>query len=251
MLTSYQLVLNHFLLNSGIGITNVSIDGGLNFYDKHKFSDTMSADPIGTFSSPTYEHISAAQSLFGDGVWIDLDVDSPYFQISNNDLSKYLEGVTKGMLLAILDGDSKRTTSVGIGTTEEKANIFFNTLMRDEYKDQTIKPWSNWNDSVGICTPIFVSRINNVAIVTTSPAHGLNTLFDDWGIIMNLNNGIATSFNISTSTYPNGVPITIVDENTFTYENVGANVEPISVTGTADVKVGWGGTSINLHLYFT
>lgn len=251
MLTSYQIVLNNFIINSGIGITNVSIGSSLSFYDRHQFTDTMSADPIGTFSSPTYEHISASQSLFGDGNWLNLNVDNPYFKVSNDDLKKYLDGVTKAMLLAILDGNSKRTTTVGIGTSGDKADIFFNTLKRDEYKNYNIKPWSNWNNSVGVCTPVYVSRTNNVAIVTTSPAHGMTTSYDDWGIVMNLNTGIATSFNISTSTYPNGVPITIVDANTFTYNNIGINTSSTSVTGTADIKVGWGGTSINLHLYFT
>jgi len=155
------------------------------------------------------------------------------------------------MLLAILDGDSKRTATVGVGTSGAKKQVFYNTLRIDEYKDYSLKPWSNWNDSVGVCTPTSVSRSNNVAIVTTTPAHGMTTSYDDWGIIMNLNTGIATSFNISTSTYPNGVPIKIIDANTFAYKNTGIDTGTTSVVGIASIQVGWGGTSNNLHLYFT
>ena len=68
---------------------------------------------------------------------------------------------------------------------------------------------------------------------------------------MNLNTGIATSFNISTSTYPNGVPIKIIDANTFAYQNVGINTPTTAVVGISSIQVGWGGTSNNLHLYFT
>ena len=66
---------------------------------------------------------------------------------------------------------------------------------------------------------------------------------------MNLNTGIATSFNISTETAPNGVPIVITSPTSFTYRNSGINTSISNVSGTADIKVGWGGTSNNLHLY--
>ena len=75
--------------------------------------------------------------------------------------------------------------------------------------------------------------------------------FDDWGVIMNLNTGIATSFNISTSSYPNGVPVTIIDANTFSYNNVGINTPTTAVVGIASIQVGWGGTSNDLHVYLT
>ena len=79
----------------------------------------------------------------------------------------------------------------------------------------------------------------------------MTTSFDDWGVIMNLNTGIATSFNISTSSYPNGVPVTIIDANTFSYNNVGINTSTTAVVGIASIQVGWGGSSTNLHLYFS
>ena len=153
------------------------------------------------------------------------------------------------MLLSILDGDSKRTANVGVGTTRAKLDIFFNTLKYPAHRNYSIKPWVNWNDSVGVCTPVSIARTDNVATVTTNPAHGMSTSYDDWGVVMNLNTGIATSFNISTETAPNGVPIVITSPTSFTYRNSGINTSISNVSGTADIKVGWGGTSNNLHLY--
>ena len=76
----------------------------------------------------------------------------------------------------------------------------------------------------------------------------MSTSYDDWGISMNLNTGIATSFNISTHFNPNGVPITIIDANTFSYNNVGINTPTTAVVGIASIQVGWGGTSNNMRI---
>jgi len=152
------------------------------------------------------------------------------------------------MLIAILDNDGKRSITVGVGTTAAKKEIFFNTLATHRARNTAIAPRNGWNNSVGVCTPTSISRTNNVAIVTTTPAHGLSTSYDDWGISMNLNTGISTSFNTSTITYPNGVPIKIIDANTFSYQNIGVNTSISSVSGIASVHIGWGGTSINLHM---
>ena len=140
---------------------------------------------------------------------------------------------------------------MGIGSTFGRKNKFFNCIVKKEYRGIGTEPWATWNEPVGVCTPTSISRSNNVAIVTTTPAHGMSTSYDDWGISMNLNTGIATSFNISTSTYPNGVPVKIIDANTFAYQNVGINTPTTAVVGIASIQVGWGGTSNNLHLYFT
>ena len=66
---------------------------------------------------------------------------------------------------------------------------------------------------------------------------------------MNLNTGInTTSFNTDTNLYPNGVPIKIIDANTFSYQNTGINTTTTAVSGIASVHIGWGGTSISLRM---
>jgi hypothetical protein len=260
MKTSYSLALKHFvcglpLNNSGIGVTAVSIGSSLAFYDLHKFRDNMNFDPYTKLNGKTAKYFIAFHKFLGSDKYIDLNNSNEYFDVGDTQLSYYLEDITKAMIISILDGNSKRTTSVGIGSTAEKRQIFFNCLKKDQWKDTTLKPWSNdnvgWTSSYGSANPISVSRNNNIATVVTDPAHGLSTSFDDWGVVMTLNTGIATSFNISTSTYPNGVPIRITSPSTFEYDNIGINTSITEVTGNADIRVGWGGTSINLHLYFT
>jgi len=217
----------------------------LTFYNAHNFYDRMDANPSLFSGESEIEKFS----MIAGGIGTFSNNNQLAFWGYDNTL-RWRDSVIKAMLIALLDGDSKRTATIGIGSTESKINTFYNTLLLDEYKDYTTKPWNNWNNSVGVCTPTSVSRSNNVAIVTTTPAHGMTTTYDDWGVVMNLNTGIATSFNISTSIYPNGVPIKIIDANTFSYENNGINTPTTSVTGIASIQVGWGGTSNNLHLYF-
>jgi len=264
MKTSYSLTLKHFnggvspdFIQDSIPGVGVSIGSSLSVYDIHQFRDVMDVHAYGKINSKTAKYNILINKLSGTEDYVHFDEEPVgiltrgYLDIGETQLAYYLEDVTKAMLLAILDGNSKRTTTVGIGTSATKRAIFYNTLCKDEFKDHTIKPWIDWSNSVGVCTPTSISRNNNVAIVTTTPAHGMTTAYDDWGIVMNLNTGIATSFNISTSTHPNGVPVKIIDANTFAYKNTGINTSTTIVTGTADIKVGWGGTSINLHLYFT
>lgn len=263
MKTSYSLTLKHFnggvspnFIQDSIPGVGVSIGSSLSVYDIHQFRDVMDVHAYGKINSKTAKYNILINKLCGTEDYVHFDEEPVgistrgYLDIGETQLAYYLEDVTKAMLLAILDGNSKRTTTIGIGTSAAKKAIFYNTLCKDQFKDYTIKPWVNWNNSVGVCTPTSVLRNNNVAIVTTTPAHGMTTAYDDWGIVMNLNTGIATSFNISTSTHPNGVPIKVIDANTFAYKNIGINTSTTSVTGTADIRVGWGGTSNNLHLYF-
>jgi len=242
----------------------ISIGSSLEAFNLYKFSDTMNIIPapiqsgagstlsrfIGRIPSPV---VGTASSHIKDpkigGELTNLKA-----------IHEYRDSVAKAMLISILDGDSKRTTTIGVGSTASKVSVFFNCLKKVgigttdsnlTFRDYSSKPWNNWNDSVGVCTPTSISRSNNVAIVTTTPAHGMTTSFDDWGIIMNLNTGIATSFNISTSSYPNGVPVTIIDADTFSYNNVGINTPTTAVVGIASIQVGWGGTSNDLHTYLT
>jgi len=253
MLTSYNLHFknilplshNDTLKGESGNYESFGIGSSLTFYNAHNFYDRMDANPSLFSGQSEIEKFS----MIAGGIGTFSNNNQLAFWGYDNTI-RWRDSVIKAMLIAVLDGDSKRTTTIGIGSTASKIETFYNTLILDEYKDYTIKPWNNWNNSVGVCTPTSVSRTNNVAIVTTTPAHGMTTAYDDWGVIMNLNTGIATSFNISTSIYPNGVPIKIIDANTFSYENVGINTSTTSVVGIASIQVGWGGTSNNLHLYF-
>ena len=237
----------------------ISIGSSLSAYNIYRFNDTMGIEP-----SPIQSGIGNSFSTFFGSVPSYVGIGSTVVDFLKDEFTNleaihaYRNSVAKAMLIAILDGDSKRTTNIGVGSTASKVNTFFNCLKKVgvasaaanyTFRDVTSKPWSTWNNSVGVCTPTSVSRSNNVAIVTTTPAHGMSSSYDDWGVIMNLNTGIATSFNISTSIYPNGVPIKIIDANTFSYANVGINTSTTSVVGIASIQVGWGGTSNDMHIY--
>ena len=241
MRTSYVLALNNIgfslgdpVIKNEEGGQETFVSAGSSFYymDVHKFSDTMGIDNVASrnhrngfgFESQN-EKILELMGVFppldptaGIGTWANVAAaSSDTYHVGYKTIQNNLENVTKAMLIAILDNDGKRSTSVGVGTTAAKKSIFFNAISTPNARNTSIAPWNGWNNSVGVCTPTSVSRSGNVAIVTTTPAHGLNTSYDDWGISMNLNTGIATSFNTSKVTYPNGVPIKIIDANTFSY----------------------------------
>jgi len=238
--------------------TLVGIGNSVVCFDIHNFSDRMCVDNYPSrntkdgfsLESPT-ERVLSLFEYFPklEDVNVGLGSTTPY--VGYRTVKNSLENVTKAMLIAILENNSKRGSSVGIGSTYHKKNIFFNCLKQPQYRNNSIQPWNNWNETVGICTVVSIARSDNLATVVTSPAHGMSTSYDDWGVVMQINTGIATSFNISTSFYPNGVPIKIIDENTFTYKSIGINTSSTSVTGTADIKVGWGGTSNNFHIILT
>ena len=260
MRTEYQLAAKYinFSLNDSYikehesgNHAQVSVGSSIAFFDIYNYADRMNAEPTGyQFERHEEKYLDIFAYWPRDiGQPESSGIGSTSFFVGYKSFQRAIESTSKAMLISILDGDSKRTANVGIASTVARLNIFHNTLKLRDNRDKTLKPWNNWNDSVGICTPTSISRINHVAIVTTTPAHGMSTAFDDWGVIMNLNTGIATSFNISTSIYPNGIPIKIIDDNTFHYRNAGVNTSINSVTGTADIQVGWGGTSNNLHLY--
>ena len=272
MRTSYILALNNIgfslgdpIIKNEEGEQETFVSAGSSFYymDVHKFSDTMGIDNVASrnhrngfgFESQN-EKILELMGVFppldptaGIGTWANVaSASSDTYHVGYKTIQNNLENVTKAMLIAILDNDGKRSTSVGVGTTGAKKSVFFNAISTPNTRNTSIAPWNGWNNSVGICTPTSVLRSGNVAIVTTTPAHGLDTSYDDWGVSMNLNTGIATSFNTSKDTYPNGVPIKIIDANTFSYQNVGIDTTSTSVTGIASVHIGWGGTSINLRM---
>jgi len=272
MRTSYIYALNNISFNLGNPYikdeeggqeTFVSVGSSFYYMDVHKFADPMGIDNLasrGIRSGFEYQHenekILELMSEFppldasaGIGTWANVaSASSDTYHVGYKTIQNNLENVTKAMLIAILDNDGKRSTSVGVGTTAAKKEIFFNALASFHARNKSIAPWNGWNNSVGVCTPTSISRSNNVAIVTTTPAHGLSDSYDDWGIVMNLNTDIVSSFNISTNTYPNGIPIKIIDANTFSYQNVGIDTTTTAVSGIASVHVGWGGTSINLRM---
>lgn len=259
MINTYKNAFTHindYLKNSPIDSAGKNFietsQSEINLFNLYKFKDSMSCEPVGIQSGSGYE-LSTVMGRIPSSVGVNSTrVQQFGMQFTDYDaIQQYRDSVVKAMLIAILDGNSKRTTNIGVGSTASKIEVFYNCLRKENFRDLTKKPWSNWNNSVGICTPVYVSRSNNVAIVTTSPAHGMTTSYDDWGIIMNLNTGIATSFNISTSTYPNGVPITIIDANTFKYENIGVNTITTAVTGIGSIQIGWGGSSTSMHVYLT
>lgn len=267
MRTTYELALKNiglslgddqFLIETSNQETLVGIGTSVICFDIHNFSDRMNVDTYISRNSkdgfsletPT-ERILSLFEYFPklEDVNVGLGSTTPY--VGYKTVQSGLENVTKAMLIAILEENSKRGYTVGIGSTTLKKNKFFNCLKKLEYRNNSIQPWSNWNQTVGVCTPVSIARTDNIATVITNPAHGMSTSYDDWGVVMKINTGIATSFNISTSFYPNGVPIKIINSNTFTYRNVGINTSIVSVNGTADIKVGWGGTTNNLHLLLT
>lgn len=253
--TTYLQALHYLNLsveqNELLGVSagsSISIGSSLSFYDIFNFKDPMDVAP-GGFLATTGNTKKVEGLLNGIGYFPSLDDEN--LHISPETIQGAMSSVIKAMLVGVLDNNGKRSTTVGIGSSTGKAETVINTLREPLQRDLTVAPFNTWRDSVGIITPTSVSRTNNVAIVTTTPAHGLDTQYDDWGVVMNLNSGIGTaSFNISTSTYPNGVPIRIINSTTFAYPNTGINTDWTAVSGTADVRVGWGGTSINLHLYY-
>jgi hypothetical protein len=257
MLDSYKIALKHlnFNLNSDVDFQtetgrNSSIEvtaTGIDIYDVYNFDDRMDITP----------HLYNAEGTEDKylNYWfagpVNLDINNEYTFVGHKNIQRHKESIIKAMMVALLTNNGKRSTTLSSDSLATKKEVFFNCLRHSEYRNYNARPWNTWRDSVGICTPTSISRSNNVAIVTTTVAHGMTTSFDDWGVIMNLNTGIATSFNISTSTYPNGVPVKIIDANTFSYKNIGINTSTTAVVGTASIQVGWGGSSNNLHLYFS
>lgn len=249
----YQEALSHLQYNESLSTEQaISLDNGVSLFDLHNFKDRMDVEATSSLRAETKKYLVAmSQVAFSDTYLPDIDEilnDDDRLNIGYEKLQNYLEDVTKAMLIALLDGNAKRTTNLNSNTLTEKREIFYNALKREQYKDTTNKPWSNWRDthsSVNIST---VSKTNNVVTVTTSAAHGLDMSYDDWGAVIVINN---SDFDIVSANYPNGVPIILTGADTFTYAKSGPDVAITSVSGTGDIKIGWGGDSNNLHLYFT
>tara|TARA_B100000035_G_scaffold63596_1_gene51529 strand:- start:177 stop:980 length:804 start_codon:yes stop_codon:yes gene_type:complete len=264
MRTTHLYALNNVTL--GLGTTEfadenqetlVAVGSSYRIMDVHNFADRMNVDhPLSRNWRDGYQLDTAEQKYmalmeyFPDDISFSnpVGMGSTTPNVGTKTIQAAVENVSKAMMIAILDNNGKRSSTVGIGSTFGRKNKFFNCIVKKEYRGIGTEPWATWNEPVGVCTPTSISRSNNVAIVTTTPAHGMSTSYDDWGISMNLNTGIATSFNISTSFNPNGVPIKIIDANTFSYNNVGINTPTTAVVGIASIQVGWGGTSNNMRI---
>jgi hypothetical protein len=176
-------------------------------------------------------------------------LDNQDYFIGHKNIQRHKESVIKAMMVALLTNNGKRSTTLSSDTLEEKQEIFFNCLRSSSIRDTTIKPWDTWRDThTTLNTLSTASKTNGVVTITTSSSHGLDTQYDDWGAVITTGD---TNFDISAAEYPNGIPIKIIDTTTFTYRKSGSDVSSTSVTGSADIKIGWGGSSNNLHLYFT
>ena len=294
MLTSYNHSAKNLRLDGltvdannafGVGHTqeSISLGSSLSVYGKQSFQDPMDfgwegfsgintsraeklcivfndiggyTDGISTSVFSSYSHVGIG-TTFGRLGW-----NKDLHNLGYDNIRKWRDQISKAMLISLLDGNGKRTTSIGSSTLTEKVETFFNILQDNNLKhtgpglstmvNLEVKPWDTWRNSFGSLTISSVSRSNNIATVTTSSAHGLSDSYDDWGAVITLNNsGISSSFNISTSTYPNGVPITITGSDTFYYKSVGFNTAQTGIGGTADIRIGFGGTSNDLHFYIT
>ena len=251
MLTSYQVALKNFSLNLdndpviGIGTTqpvigigtnqkSVSIGSSLECFDIHNFTDRMDIEPhqFSGISTIPSEKIGLAFGKLGirsDGdigtVGIGstfkpfLEDNRSYAHLGHRNMIQWKDSVSKAMLIAILDGNGKRTTSIGSSTLTEKVNTFYNTLKRKNwkpeyvntlgiytarseyseyyYRNEAIKPWDTWYETHVSKEISQISRSNNVAIVTTTDAHGLDTSYDDWGAVITLNSSSTQSYSIN------------------------------------------------------
>ena len=151
MRTAYYSALNYknFSLGDsyikenegGNQMSIVGIGTSAYFYDLYNFSDRMHVDtPISrdkrqgfSYKSSHEKWLNALESFPVLGVsTVNVSTGSTIIGIGNSSIyagyetvQKSQENVMKAMLLAILDGDSKRTTNVGVGTTRAKMDIFF------------------------------------------------------------------------------------------------------------------------------
>ncbi len=260
MLNSYKIALKHLNFNlhenvnfqSETGKTSsveITYDGnnvsGLDIYDVYNFDDRMDVAPH------LYTGDENHNPIF---YWLESGpetLDDQNFFIGHNNIQRHKESIIKAMMVALLTNNGKRSTSLSSDSLETKKQIFFNCLRIPEFRDTTIKPWDNsWRNTHTTLTNsgITATKTNGLVTVNTNTPHGLDAQYDDWGIVIETGN---SNFDMTSATYPNGVPIKIVNSNSFTYRKSGSDTPTTSISGTFDVKIGWGGSSNNLHLYFT
>jgi len=234
--------------NQSIYPPNSPVDDHFRIFSKFSFKDLADIAPEfgGESKEPNLmDLMSSIMEIF------------PPFNNDNVIVSQFIvqnsmSSVAKAMLLALLDNNGKRTTTLSNRTLAEKKEIFFNTLKKLEYRNNNNLPWSSWRDTHSTVNISSVSRekkeydeMSTATFVTSSP-HGLDSSYDDWCAIINISD---SSFNTPIANYPNGVPITIVDNNTFTMK-FGTTIDlSKNVTGTAEIRTGWGNETIKFHMY--
>lgn len=255
MLPEYQLALKNLNFNlhndvnlqeetgrtSSIEFSNDEIS----IYDVCNFNDRMDIVPHEyTAGSSTDAYLTA---MGGPSSLEGTERNETF--IGNKNLQRHKESVIKAMMIALLTNNGKRSSTLNSETLRDRTKTFFNCLTIDGVRNTSYKPWNTWRDTHTTLTTLSTaSKTNGVVTITTSSAHGLDTQYDDWGAVITTGD---TNFDISAAEYPNGIPIKIIDTTTFTYRKSGSDVSSTSVTGSADIKIGWGGPSNNLHLYFT
>jgi hypothetical protein len=218
----------------------------LSIYDVYNFDDRMDIEPHGYTGGSRNDAWFAAM---GGPSSLDGTVPTDFF-IGGKNLQRHKESVIKAMLVALLTNNGKRSSTLNSDSVSDRRITFFNSLFNSEVRDPTIKPWSTWRDTHTTLTNsgITATKTNGLVTVNTNTPHGLDAQYDDWGIVIETGN---SNFDMPSATYPNGVPIKIVNSNSFTYRKSGSDTPATSISGTFDVKIGWGGSSNNLHLYFT
>ena len=104
----------------------VSVGSSIVIHDIYNYADKMSADPTGyQFEHPDEKWMNLI-GFYPDDVSVGIGTTG-YF-VGYKTFQRAIETTSKAMLLSLLDGDSKRTTTVGVGSTRAKLDIFFNTL---------------------------------------------------------------------------------------------------------------------------
>lgn len=212
-------------------------------FSKFSYKDPMDIEPESGSSGHNVQVNPLQVLLSAYGFPIPLDSEDVHY--TYDAFQNALSSVTKAMMTALLEDNGKRTTTLASRTLEEQKEIFYNALSDKQFRDNTALPWSMWRDSHSTLNISSVERSNNYAIFTVSGAHNLSPSYDDWGAIINIDD---TSFNTHENKY-NGDSIILNSATQFSIYNEGPNVTTKSVTGTADIRIGWGGSSINLHQY--
>ncbi len=210
-------------------------------FSKFFFEDAMDIEPEN--GNIDYQDHALQLALVSRGLVPPLtDEDNFYsFGAFQNGLSS----VVKAMMLALLENNGKRTTALATRTLDQQKEIFYNALKTNFFRDTTSLPWSTWRDSHSTVNISSVRRYQDNAIFTVTGGHGLSDAFDDWGAIININNSI---FDTKPSKY-NGDSLILLSPTQFATFNEGSDTSEISVTGTADIRIGWGGPKINFHQY--
>ena len=224
----------------------------LSIYDVYNFDDRMDIEPHGYTGGSTND---AWFSAMGGPASLEYEpgvTEKNNSFIGGKNLQRHKESVIKAMLVALLTNNGKRSSTLNSDSLDDRRKVWFNCLLQTgPSRDTTIKPWNNsWRNTHTTLTNsgITATKTNGVVTVNTSTPHGLDAQYDDWGIVIETGN---SNFDMTSATYPNGVPIKIIDAYSFTYRKSGSDTPATSISGTFDVKIGWGGSSNNLHLYFT